>query len=205
MKGLDRNLVIRSYVLAMVMSIMGATILAIVLTDRDMVTQTGTFPIQTINDDFHIPLDIVITVHAPRTFYVNEGRDEVDIRIERVGPLNMTSFQLHTVIGYLGTMEGLRFVPFATDHHVFNENGTVFETTLSFDPRMALKEAKIAFELSVEMYFEQSPSVHVGGLTTQPVFGPFEVQDRIALFLLFATPMVIGSSAVVLYLRSRFR
>ena len=173
-----------------------------VLTGNPQVTQTETYQLHTFDGSQYFPAEAIVTVTAPKTMYVAEGWDYVDVKVDLVKRDNVSGFKMLKLDCYLGTVNNFKFTPSEINFHVFGENGSTFQTTVQMDPKEGLHDARIQIAMGIEIFYEDGYSVYLGGFTTQPVFGLYEVQDRFHL-LMYSIPVVLMGAAVISLLVSR--
>ncbi|GEM_PF-4570863 len=172
------------------------------LTGNLEVRQTETYQLHTFDRSQYFPAEAIVTVAAPKTMYVAEGRDYVDVKVDLVKRDNVSGFKMTKLDCYLGTLNDLKLTPSEFNFHVFGENGSTFHASVPMDPKAALHDARIQITMGIEIFYEDGHSVYLGGFTTQPVFGLYAVQDRFHL-LLYSIPVVLIGAAVISALVSR--
>ncbi len=175
-----------------------------VLPASGKVTQTETYQLHTVDNKVYFPAEAIVTVTAPRTMYVGEGFDNVDVSVDLVNHGNISGFRMQKINCYLGSPDNGRFITVATDMHVFDENGTHFQTTMELDPKEGVHDARIMILLSVEVFLEDGRSYYLGGFFTPPVFGLYEVQDRFTPLMILVPTIIVGT-IVASYLKKRKR
>jgi hypothetical protein len=174
-----------------------------VLTGNAKVTQTETYQLHTFDKKEYFPAEAIVTVTAPKTMYVAEGWDYVDIKVELVKHENVSGFMMTKIECYLGTMNNFKFTISEMNFHVFGENGNTFQTILELDPKEGLHDARIQIAMGIELFYEDGHSIYLGGFTTQPVFGLYEVQDRFHLLMYSTIAVFIGTAVIFILVRRR--
>lgn len=160
------------------------------------VTQTETFELVTSDGSRHFPADALVTVTAQRTMRAMEGFDSVYVSVELVNRGNISGFRMQDIACYLGRLDDGRFDVAATDWEVVDAYGDQFEAELDLAPMDAMDDARIMVSLGMEIFFEDGSSYYLGGYDTPPVFGFYEVQDRIVPLMLFVPALLIGTVVV---------
>lgn len=201
---ISRPTAIKLGVVAVVIVLVSLVAATAVLSASGKVTQTETYQLHTVDNKLYFPAEAIVTVTAPRTMYVAEGFDHVDVSVDLVNHGNISGFRMQKINCYLGTPDKDRFISTATDMHLFDENGTHFETTMLLDPTESVHDARIMISLSVEVFLEDGRSYYLGGFFTPPVFGLYEVQNRF-MPLMILVPTIIVGTIVASYLIKRKR
>ncbi|MDD1771310.1 MAG: hypothetical protein LUQ09_00125 [Methanomassiliicoccales archaeon] len=160
------------------------------------VTQTETFQLVSSDGSRYFPADALVTVTTQKTMHAMEGFDSVYVSVELVNYGNISSFRMQDITCYLGRLEDGRFDVAATDWEVVDAYGDQFEAKLDLAPLDVMDDARIMVSLGMEIYFEDGSSYFLGGYDTPPVFGYYEVQNRIVPLMLLVPALLIGTVVV---------
>lgn len=149
-----------------------------------------------MNNAFDHPGEAVINVSAPHTMNIDEGFQNVSISIHLVKQSNVTEFKLVKLDCYLGNLKNNRLHIDSSNWKIFDYVADDYQTGMLLYPSQISDEARIQLEMSIEVHYEDGNTPWCD-LTTQPIFGLYNVQHRHLPIVIQVTVTLCGVLAVV--------